>query len=147
MDIAVKHRLFRSLLPGGEADNPEADRIYRWMIEQRSGWRMAQGLTTDLWKLKMADYVASAEALLWSMKAFGFLGHHPIPVDPDGELKNGSHRVACALALGIGDVVVVHDPEPAWAPPWDWAWFVDHGMADEDLERLRQDWEAISSLM
>ena len=142
-DLAVKWRLFRSLLPGGS--DPDAERIYRWHLEQRSGHRMRQGLATDLWKLTLHEYVASAEALLWNMQAFGFLGRGIIPVDADGEIFNGSHRVACALALGIGEIPVTTMPGCVWAPSWGYQWFVDHGMAGEDLERLRQDWAAMSS--
>lgn len=144
-DLAVKFRFFQSRLGGSDLE--EAERIYCWHIEQRSGHRMRQGIATDLWKLTLDDYVAEAEALLWAVKAFGFLFPDPrgrnIRVDPNGELKDGSHRVACALALGIEELTVQHDPELAWAPPWGEAWFIDHGMADEDLERLRQDWASI----
>jgi hypothetical protein len=142
MDLAVKWRMFCHLRHGGS--DPDAKRVFRWHIEQRSGHRMRMGMTTDKWKRTLDEYVASAEALLWNMQAFGFLGTHAVPVDPDGELLDGSHRVACALALGIGEIVVRHEDRKVWADPWNEQWFIDHGMAGEDLERLRQDWASLN---
>lgn len=74
----------------------------------------------------------------------GFLPEGAVPVDPDGELLGGAHRVACALALGIEEIAIERKENRAWAPPWDMQWFIDHGMGEEDLERLRQDWRFMS---
>jgi len=107
---------------------------------------MRAGLATDQWKQSLDDYVASAQALLWSMRERGFDPGRPVPIDLDGELLDGSHRVACALALGIADVPVERRSTLAWAPAWGEAWFVAHGMIGADLERLRRDYAAIGAL-
>ena len=113
MDLAVKWRFF---LSGGEE-------AYRWHIEARSGERMKAGLATDKWKLQLDDYVKSAKDLLESMSSHGFDEKYPVPIDPDGELLNGSHRVACALALEIPYITVELRPDYVWAPAWDYLWF------------------------
>ena len=133
-DLAVKVRYFESLLHGGD---PDALRLYRWHIAERSGHRMSMGVPTDRWKKSLDDYVSAAEALLASMVAKGFDSAFAVPVDPNGELLDGSHRVACALALQIKSIVVRHEDRLAWAPPWGEQWFMDHGIGAEDLERLR----------
>lgn len=140
-DLAIKWRLFRYFLVGGDT---EAVRLYRWTIEARSGARMAANVPTDQWKMTVDDYVASAAALCRSMAYRGFDATCAVPIDPDGELLNGSHRVACALALGIGDCPVRRERKMAWAPAWDYQWFVVHGMDEEDLSRLKADWEALN---
>jgi hypothetical protein len=140
-DLAVKWRFFRHLLEGGDEHSVE---LYRWHIAARSGKRMESGLTTDAWKRTLDDYVASAGALCRSMAYRGFDPSCAVPIDLDGELLNGSHRVACALALGIGDCPVRRERRMAWAPAWDYEWFVANGMDEEDLSQLKADWEALN---
>lgn len=99
---------------------------------------MKRGLKTDVWKASLRDYVNSAINLHESMSKNGYNPDCPIPVDEDGELYNGSHRLACALALGIDEVVVERLPGKVWAPPWDANWFREHEMHEKqigDLER------------
>jgi hypothetical protein len=88
-------------------------------------------------------YIVDAGKLLLSMSIRGFMPQHAVPVGPDGEVLGGAHRVACALALGISEIAVERKPDKVWAPAWDEQWFIDQGMSEGDLERLRQDWEAI----
>jgi hypothetical protein len=138
----VKVRLFRHLLEGNDID---AVRVYRWTIEKRSGARMAANVPTDRWKMTLDDYLASAGALAASMALRGFLPEEAIPIDPDGELLNGSHRLSCALALGLEGVPVERKMQRAWAPPWSIEWFQVNGMGEEDLSRLKADWEALTA--
>lgn len=136
MDLAVKWRFFCHFT--NRSDN-DAERVYRWHIEARSGGRMKAGLSTDRWKLSLDDYVASARRLFESMSTDGFDETQPVPIDPNGELLDGSHRVACALALGIERVPVEEHERFVWAPAWDYGWFVSNGMAHADLARLVSD--------
>lgn len=138
--MAVKWRFFRHLRLGGDED---AERVYRWHLFKRSGTRMKAGLATDVWKRGLDDYVTAAQGLLASMKANGFLQKYAVPIDPDGELLNGSHRVACALALGIPSIPVIRQVSYCWAPQWDYDWFLRNGMPARDLERLDEDWREL----
>jgi hypothetical protein len=88
-------------------------------------------------------YVRMAAGLYASMVLRGFLASGAVPLDRNGELLGGAHRVACALALGIAEIPVVRMPQKVRAPAWDEQWFIDEGMGAEDLERLRQDWEGL----
>jgi hypothetical protein len=141
-DLAIKWRFFRHLLEGGDEDSA---RVYLWHIAARSGKRMEAGLTTDAWKRSLDDYVASAGALCRSMAYRGFDPSCAVPIDLDGELLNGSHRVSCALALGIADIAVKREKRYIFAPRWDYEWFASNGMAEEDLERLQADWQALAA--
>lgn len=136
----MKWRFFRHLTGG---DDPEADNLYRWHIAERSGVRMRAGVATDEWKRSVDDYVQAAASLTASMMQQGFLPFYAVPVDPNGELLNGSHRVACALALRIHEIPVQLANRTAWAPPWDRDWFLAKGMDAAEVSRLEADMERI----
>jgi len=135
----VKWRFFRHLLHGGDSD---AGRIYRWHIETRKGANASLGLGMDS-KSGADAYVSDCHRLLVSIRANGFLASHAIPIDPDGELLGGAHRVACSLALGLEEIPVRDEMRRVWAPAWDEAWFRSNGMGADDLERVRQDMSII----
>jgi hypothetical protein len=135
----VKWRFFRHLL-GLHAD-PDAERVYLWHIKERSGPRMALGLATDQWKRTLYDYVRSSADLAASMRIHGFLPQCALPIDPNGELLGGAHRLACAIALSMPSIAVSRLPRMAWAPPWHREWFIEHGMSAPDIARLDDDWE------
>src|SRR3990167_5255513 len=138
LDLAVKWRFFRCLLGGGD---PNAERVYCWHIEERSGTRMKLGLSTDRWKRCAGDYVEAAKELHTSMVRSGFLSAYAIPVDPNGELLGGAHRLACAMALGIESIPVERNTRMVWAPAWNEAWLVEHGVSEADLTRIKADLE------
>lgn len=137
MDLPVKVRLFRHLRGGND---PDAEEIYRWHISQRSGARMAAGLATDRWKRTTQDYLEAAVQLFESMDEKGYDTSWPVEVDRNGELLGGAHRLACAIALEIPHIPVVqYNDRDVWAPPWDFAWFIEAGMDTEGLERTVHD--------
>ena len=121
MDLLAKFRFFRHLSGG---DDPQSETFYRWHIEHRVKERMNAGLPTDKWKRTLSDYTSAAILLHDNMKRDGFDPGSPVPIDPDGELLGGAHRVACALALGIDEIMVVDRPGiTCWAPEWGHDWF------------------------
>jgi len=142
MDLAVKWR-FAKHLSGG--DDPDSERVYRWHIERRIASRMEAGLPTDQWKMKLDDYVSSARHLHESMRIKGFLKTFPVPIDPNGELLGGAHRVATALALDIKFIFVCLRPEYVWAPDWSYLWFIEMGMPELDKRRLILDWRRLTN--
>ena len=141
-DLAVKFSFFHHLLHG---DDYDSERVYRWHIEKRSGHRMESGVATDGWKRSLDDYVASAASLAASMAHRGFLPHGAVPVDPNGELLGGVHRVACAIACGIDAIPVVRMESFVWAHPWDRGWFIGNGESMEDLVFLDHVFENMTS--
>ncbi|MFW5926421.1 MAG: hypothetical protein ACOCSR_00070 [Wenzhouxiangella sp.] len=91
------------------------------------------------------QYVTDCQDLLVSMQQRGFLPEYAIPVDPNTELLNGSHRLACALALGIETVPVQCHNRHVWAPAWDCEWFVKRGMDRVEIARLVDDWQHLAA--
>lgn len=143
MDLAVKWRFFKALLNGSK--DSDAERIYRWHILKRSGHRITAKIATDRWKQSVDDYVAACRSLAASMAEVGFHVKGAVPIDPDGELLDGSHRVACATALRIKNISVTQQTRKVWAPAWDYEWFVLNGMSNGDLVKLKEDWAAMQA--
>jgi hypothetical protein len=139
--LVPKHRFFLHLRGGND---PDAERVYRWHIEARKISNAALGFGMD-GKVDTDHYVRMAGGLFVSMSLRGFLPQGAVPIDPNGELLGGAHRVACALALGINEIAVERHTALCWPPPWGEAWFLDNGMAAEDMERLRRDYAALTS--
>lgn len=139
IDLAVKWRFFCHLLNG---DDPDSERVYRWHIEARKVANAKVNLGMDS-KSGTDQYVTDCHNLISSMQQHGFLPKYAVPIDLDGELLGGAHRVACAVALGIDQVPVSREDRYVFAPSWGFAWFLDNGMPTDDLERLDQDWRAL----
>ena len=78
------------------------------------------------------------------MAMHGFDPQFAVPIDPAGELLDGSHRVACALALGIESIPVNRKPNKVWAPDWGMEWYAANGMQQDDFERLCRDWQVLN---
>ena len=114
-----------------------------WHVEKRhlSGFADAAKLKATVAET-LRHYSQAAIDLCMSMEAFGFDPVHAIPIDPTGELLGGAHRLSCALALNK-TVCVTHEKTPVWAPAWDLKWFIDHGMSEPDLQRLKEDMQKI----
>jgi hypothetical protein len=142
LDVTVKWRYFNHLIGGKD---PDSEREYRRLLSNRNGHRMAEGLTTDGWKTSLDDWVAASKALLDSIQTNGFIERHAIPIDKHGELLNGTHRLACALAVGFTTVPVwrLQDKE-VWAPPWGLEWFQEQGYSYHEMEGIVSDFEAMS---
>ena len=101
---------FRYLVNGGD---PESIIDYGLHILGRTG-----GVEPGSSKSNVGDYIAEAVKLLDSMTKHGFDAGSPIILCRTPRLRNGAHRLACALTLGIVPYRVLHD-EPGRSPPWD----------------------------
>ncbi len=106
---------------------------------------MQAGLATDRWKRTPEDYLNAAKGLFGSMSRNGFMPVCAVPIDPDGEILGGAHRVACALALELKAVPVEWKDNFVWAPPWGIGWFEEKGMWGADLKRLESDWQEMNA--
>lgn len=134
LDIVVKWRCF---VTGGA----DAERLYRWHIEQRTG-----GVERGSWKTSVDDYLRAARELAASMQALGFDPATPIILGSNGRLMHGAHRLACSLALGL-EAVPVHRraDRPGRAAPWGASWFRRHGMTESEIARLGADLAALAA--
>jgi hypothetical protein len=133
LDLVVKLLYFESLIEGGP-DREQAERLYCKHIEARTaGVEPPDFLGRASAKRDISDYLAGCRDLLRSMQAEGFDKRFPIPVNPSNGLLNGSHRVACAAALGLDIVIERHDYD---AGRWDFQGLRDAGFTPEELCRV-----------
>lgn len=139
-DLAVKYRYFKHLIDGND---PDSERVYIWHLVARSAANAKVNLGMDTGKTSADDYTDACKHLLYSMKANGFDPAHAIPIDPDGEILGGAHRVACALALGIESVPVERREQRVWAPAWSMPALHEHGFTSEDMRRIEADWRGL----
>jgi len=121
------------LLKGNDADS---ERIYRWHIENRTGGREARS-----WKHSIEDYITACKTLLENMLEVGFNSEFPLVYRKNGTLREGAHRLACSLLLGLDVYYIVMDIEGKTI--WDERWFMRHGMDREDLQRIKVTWERL----
>jgi hypothetical protein len=131
LDIAIKARFFRYLISGRD---PDAERLYRWHIKARTG-----GVEPGGAKQSVDEYVAACRALLASMRRDGFDARHPIRIGSNSALRNGAHRLACALTLGL-NVHVRHEDRPGRARAWDAVELRQQGLSETDLAHVKADW-------
>src|SRR3990167_1011619 len=133
LDLVVKWRLFCNIT------DPETINVYLWHIARRR----ASGFV-DSTKDSLDVFLPAARGLLASMSSNGFDSAYPVPVDRNGDIMGGAHRVACALALGE-PAWATRSERLAWAPSWDAAWFRQHGMPEGEVEGLIADYERLKS--
>ncbi len=137
LDLVVKFLYFDARLRGG--DVAVYEQLYREHILHRTGGQEPVDSTTGATsgKRSVEDYLTHCEVLMRSMQQQGFRSDAAVPIGSNGEIGNGSHRVACALALGLR---IATTPSNYTGPSWNFDWFVDHGFAPDMLSRLLHGW-------
>lgn len=139
LDIAVKWRFFRHLLEGGD---PDSERVYRWHIQRRTGGHERNG--SGNWKRTVQDYVDACPDLLGSMLVNGFHTSSPLEYGCNGRLRDGAHRLSCALLLKCDVMIEAVDRDGT--ATWGEMWFRQNGIAQVDLDRIHADWKCLSAL-
>jgi hypothetical protein len=97
-----------------------------------------RGREPDGRKNTVDEYVEACAALVASMSASGFDPTCPIVLCSTPRLKNGAHRLACAMAMGLGPWRTL-SPKPGQSPPWGRAELCDCGIRESDIRRAEKD--------
>ena len=137
LDLAIKYRYFKHILT---ATDPDSERVYRWHIEARTG-----GREPGSWKVSIEDYVEVCHWLALRMPDDGFDVGQPIVIGLNGRLRDGAHRLACALACGVVPYWRRHE-KPGIARHWDAMELIRCGIADDDMSRVKEDYKELSCL-
>ena len=96
-DLSFKIELARCWLEGDAVRIREAEEAYLEMVRARCGFyeREPHRRTPD-------DFLNCFRRVVASIQANGFDPNAaPIPIDADGELINGAHRLSVCIALGV----------------------------------------------
>lgn len=110
LDIIVKYLYFKSLTRNNSNFYKDIYRdMYLNIIRHRTKGVEPVDRRNRNQKSKktLSDYESSAKDLLKSMQDNGFNRDYYIPIKKNGFPENGSHRWACALALGVKPYVRV----------------------------------------
>lgn len=129
LDLIVKHRFFRSIVKGCD---PEAEDLYRRHIEARTGGREKNPSGQS--KQSVDAYIDAARSLLASMLDAGFRLDRPVVLGSNGRPRDGAHRIACALALGL-NVAAIRDDKPGLG--WGYEEVAGTWSFDEKIDLLR----------
>jgi len=131
LDVILKYLYFRSLI--SEVSDYRIEWMYRRHINARTGGKEPASRFSAVQKNSTDDYVLAARQLLASMERRGFDETHPIPIGANNLPLNGSHRLACALAL---DVVPQFERVDDPGLPWNFSWFASNGFTKPEQLRL-----------
>lgn len=82
--------------------------------------------------------------LLDSMKADGFIKDYFVPVDINGRILNGAHRVAGAAALNL-KMWARRYPYRSYGLCFDKDWFYDNGFSKDEVRLIYKEYEKIVS--
>jgi len=136
IDYIVKHRFFRHLMADGSAGS-EAEALYRWHIEKRTGGREPRSHKTSI-----QHYVDGCRDLMRSIEFHGFLKPCNVKIGTNGRIVGtGAHRIAACLAFGV-NIAIQRVNRPATAPLWGADWFRHHGADEKTIEQLQETlWE------
>jgi len=139
LDYVVKYCYFKSLLTG--IGIPERERVYKWHIQHRTGGNEPRSP-----KNCIGDYIKGCADLLNSLQQYRFNGKYYIKIGPNKLLvSSGAHRISATFALGI-PIIVDFVPRNG-KNYWDYNWFVEKGMCQDDLDTLKSDWESVKELI
>ena len=83
-------------------------------------------------KNSIGDYITQFKELIASLQEKGYDKNYPIPMQTNGCLANGAHRIAAAAALEM-DVEVQYVERGCKI---DFDWFVENGFSTEDKMRI-----------
>lgn len=137
LDIVVKYLFARELLESRRNDFKKG--IYKDLYIRHILMRTLGVEPIDKFSLEVAqqkntvdDYVNSFKNLIKSISENGFDSSFPVPIDKQGQLGNGAHRLAAAVALNQS--VFIQDIDRGFG--WDFDWFNKQGFSVEDKQRI-----------
>ncbi len=143
LDIVVRVMYARDLLQGADAKK-HMDMYRRLMMNQMNGKEPTEDMvpayfTEYSMKRGWKAFDTSFRELIDSVKKNGFAREYFIPVDSDGSLLNGRHRLAVAVALDI----------PVWTRvylytgfhrKYDREWLAELGFSDEEIKEIVEEY-------
>ncbi|RTZ47584.1 FkbM family methyltransferase [Candidimonas sp. SYP-B2681] len=136
LDIPVKVLFARNYLGCSSLAETDAVEMYRQHILRRTNGCEPHAFG----KASVGDYEQAFVVLIESIKEYGFLRHFAIPVDCNGKILNGAHRLAAALALGLKTVPVITLPAPWEGLEWGLGWFLHSDFEPNEINALLLEW-------
>lgn len=148
LDIVIRYMYAKELLQG--IGDGEGCRLYTKFIEKKG---LEEPISNKVFaffsdyeqKIGVSAYKESFQELIRSMKTKDFEKEYFVPLDKHGEIINGAHRLAAALALEI----------PAWAVDFplfegfgfDFSqeWMERNGFSHEEIQTVKERLEQLKT--
>lgn len=131
LDVVVRYLYFRDMKYGNIKE--EIKSLYCRMIFCRTAGIEPVGAFSSGEKSGIDDYLCDAKDIFHSIRENGFLKEKYIPVNSDGFLLNGAHRLSASLALGK-EVYIKQCGDAEYT--WDYSWFCQNNFSTEDKIRI-----------
>lgn len=141
MDIVVRVIYARELLEN--INNGEGYRLYAKIMERVNGFHedvdnfFLAYFSDYTGKSGQNSFLASFRDLLKSMQEVGFRRESFIPINKHGQLINGAHRCAAALALGIRAFVRKY-PCDGMTFDYSAAWLRRNGISEQEISYIER---------
>lgn len=146
LDIVLRVLYARDIVRGVGSDKHRA--MYkRLMMEQNSGKEPTEDMIHSYFteysiKRGWKAFDQGFHELVDSMQKSGFKRNSFIPIDSKGNLINGRHRLAVALALGV-DVFVRKYPFDGFDFCFDREWLKDLGFSEEEIAEVVEEYQRL----
>lgn len=127
-DLIVRFLVAQELLAGNDSPSP-AKELYLSMQAKRAG----------------IDSLGDFKELAQSVTEQGLLDSFPVGVSRSGQLLDGAHRVAVALAAGV-DSIAVDVREAKKLRPYGVEWFRGNHFPEDSLEPLAKELDVLMGL-
>lgn len=141
MDVAIRYLYAKELLQGIE--NGEGCHLYEKFFETVGAKEPVSNKIfayfSDYEQKEGIDaYKTAFQKLIFSMKEHGFEKEYFIPLDKHGELVNGAHRVAAAMALDTPVWVVDFPLFEGFHYDFSYAWLEDNGFDQRERMKIKE---------
>lgn len=136
LDILIKVELAKDYLQGKISKESSTAQLYIEHIIKRTNGTEPYTLL----KSKVSDYIDSFYQLIDSIKNKGFNRNFSIPIDKNGVILNGAHRLAAAIALEIPLVPITKFNDPWQALDWGMSWFLRNNFDTVQINLLLRRW-------
>lgn len=148
LDIVIRYLYAKELLQGIEEG--EGSRLYTKFIDKKG---IEEPLSNKVFaffsdyeqKIGVPAYQNSFQKLIKSMKTNGFEKEYFIPLDKHGEIINGAHRLAAALALKIPIWAVDFPLFEGFGFDFSEEWMGKNGFLYEEIQTVKGQFEQLKS--
>jgi len=130
LDLIVRYLFAKDILSG--CGNNDILSLYKRTCLMRTGGVEPINDYGDSVKNNIDDYITQFKKLIISLQETGYDQTRPIPMEANGYLAGGAHRIAAASALDM-DVEVQYVEKGC---RFDFSWFVENGFATHDRMRI-----------
>lgn len=149
LDVVIRSLYAKSIIKNDNNSKYET-MYYKLMMTQNNGMEPTEGMISGFFseysfKGGWKAFKKSFQELIISMQENGFERDYFIPLDIQGRMINGAHRLAVALALEVPVWVRIY-PYEGIRLIFDDIWLYEHGFSEEDIQYIKNVYEELGCI-